>query len=370
MEPKCVRVLHELESAATDIVWESSGSLRLACANGTLVVLPTVDLPKETEEETLPKKQVSIQEPPAQKSSITTAPIVGSDIATGKTGAQEAQSTKSSAVQGKASTAAAASTMISGKGTDGNASDSDDQVDFGESTTPRPNRFIDDEAEDDDDDNDDESRTDKARTREEPAINNDTTDVYDDNVDTYETDDLPIDNDLVRGQHRVEASLVEPQPAFAPSSSPFGLERRFLCWNHIGSAISRHDDDRSMVDIHFTDAGFRRPITIKHAREFILGSLGEEGGIFCTDVNDDEDDGNTSDEDNDIVNKFSASTRDAVKRSKKIVDPNKPTGSTVYFHRYESFASVRDKDWQIVLPSGERALGCAAGIGWAAVMTR
>jgi hypothetical protein len=98
MEPKCIRVLQELESAATDIVWESDGSLRLACANGTLVVLPTVVLPKDTEAENVPKKQVSVpvREPPAQKkaqeqgdgepsTSKTSAPVIDIDNANGKT---------------------------------------------------------------------------------------------------------------------------------------------------------------------------------------------------------------------------------------------------------------------------------------------
>ena len=84
-------------------------------------------------------------------------------------------------------------------------------------------------------------------------------------------------------------------------------------------------------------------------------------------------------DDDDVVNVvkgLSATTKAALKRSQKARmrmskgGGIKSTGSTVYFHRYETFGALRDKDWYLTLPDGERALGCACGEGWAAVMTR
>jgi chromosome transmission fidelity protein 4 len=71
-----------------------------------------------------------------------------------------------------------------------------------------------------------------------------------------------------------------------------------------------------------------------------------------------------------VVPGLSEKTKDLVKRSQRSAkNINKPTGSSIYFHRFETFRSLRDKDWYLTLPSGELALGCACGEGWAAVMT-
>jgi hypothetical protein len=88
-------------------------------------------------------------------------------------------------------------------------------------------------------------------------------------------------------------------------------------------------------------------------------------------VEDNDDD----DDDDDLLDQvgvpgLSETTRQAVKKSRRNQkDTNKPTGSTIYFHRFETFAALREKDWYLTLPNGERALGCATGEGWAAVMT-
>jgi chromosome transmission fidelity protein 4 len=105
---------------------------------------------------------------------------------------------------------------------------------------------------------------------------------------------------------------------------------------------------------------------------FILGSLGEDGAIFATDVTDDDDmDGKVDNDLDDVVNNMSEATKAAVKRSQRSREGGaKATGSTVYFHRFETFGALRDKDWYLTLPAGERALGCACGESWAAVVTR
>ena len=169
-------------------------------------------------------------------------------------------------------------------------------------------------------------------------------------------------------EHQIVAQLPKPQPAFVPSSTPPDLQRRFLCWNYIGS-IRRHDlDGRFSVQVDFTDMGFHRPISFTDNSGFTIASLGEDGGIFATDVaNDDDDD---DDDDNfDVVRGLSDRTKQAVKSSLGKKDSTKAAGSTLYFLRFKTFGNSREKDWFLTLPGGERALCCATGQGWVAVMT-
>jgi Minichromosome loss protein, Mcl1, middle region len=235
--------------------------------------------------------------------------------------------------------------------------------------TPRQNRFVDDEAADADDDSIGGAKSTNVQIfggvgETMTATQGDASDDDDDDIDDYYTSSLPF-------KPGPTMSLPEPQPAFAPSSSPLDLSRRFMCWNHIGAVTIRRDDldkDRSTVDINFTDSGVRRPISFTDNLGFVLGSLGEDGGIFATDLL--EDDCNVDDNLNSFVSGLSERTKEAVLKSQRKRDPNRPTGSSIYFHRFQTFASLRDKDWYLTLPNGERALGCATGEGWAAVMTR
>jgi len=262
--------------------------------------------------------------------------------------------------------------------------DSDDE-DFGHSsptvaaTQPvTKNRFVDDEAADVDEDDgsvaptatqaDSPNAGGIGESTASPALNKD-----DDASEDEDDFDMPADTGYSTGHsifHQQPVNLPEPQPAFAPSSTPLDLPRRFMCWNHIGSVTLRRVEQggRNTVDINFTDSAFRRPIGFTDTLGFILGSIGEDGGIFATDIAEDDDD---DDDDllGDVVPGLSEKTKQAVKRSQRTKDPNKPTGSSLYFHRFETFGNIRDKDWYLTLPSGERALGCATGEGWAAVMT-
>ena len=84
----------------------------------------------------------------------------------------------------------------------------------------------------------------------------------------------------------------------------------------------------------------------------------------------DEDDDDDFDVDG-LTAGLSEATRKAVKRSrKKLNGSDSAKGSSVYFHRFETFGKTSDKDWVYALPDGERVLGCAAGSGWCGVMTR
>jgi hypothetical protein len=197
-----------------------------------------------------------------------------------------------------------------------------------------------------------------------------------DGNDQDDQSDDGLDDVSHRGQmtmYQPSIKLPEPQIAFVPSATPTDLARRFMCWNHMGAITHLQGEagvTRSSIDIHFTDSAFRRPISFTDNMGFILGCLGEEGGIFATDVEEDEEDEDL----NQIVKglKMSEATKAALKKSHKSRmnnDSAKPTGSNIYFHRFETFANVRDKDWYLTLPDGERAIGCATGEGWAAVMT-
>jgi hypothetical protein len=171
---------------------------------------------------------------------------------------------------------------------------------------------------------------------------------------------------------------VEPQEAFSPSeTNPLNENelRRFLCWNHIGCAtLLDGEDDVNTIDIHFTDAAFKRSISFSDDVGLVLGSIGEDGGIFASGLQDntDDDDGNDIDDLDDL--KMSERTKEAVRRdrmkSRKNNDDSEPKGSQVLFWKFDSIESKRDSTWSLSLPDGEEALGVGCGEGWSAVMTR
>lgn len=265
-------------------------------------------------------------------------------------------------------------------------SDDDDLFNTDKASPPK-SRFVDDEAADDDDDDDDDSLAPTGRAdgvtgqpkESSPmkATGGDDNDSIDDNSHMPPAnDDDDFDQLPAATRHYPILKLPEPQAAFAASSTPLDLSRRFMCWNHIGSVTHMQGDPgitRSSIDIDFTDSAFRRPITFTDNMGFILGSLGEDGGIFATDIADDDD--LDDDEDlGDVVEglHMSEATKAAVKRSHRArmsKGGSNPKGSSIYFHRFETFGALREKDWYLTLPDGERALGCACGEGWAAVMT-
>jgi Minichromosome loss protein, Mcl1, middle region len=172
--------------------------------------------------------------------------------------------------------------------------------------------------------------------------------------------------------HQVAGATIswpKPQPPFAPSSTSLDLPRRYMCWNHVGSVVLRQGEagmSRTTVDIDFNDSAFRRPLSFTDNMGFIVGSLGEDGGIFASDVADDDDDKDLAD----VVDGVQVSTKilEALRKS-RAASEGAARGSTIYFHRYETFSTLRDKDWYLTLPDSERVVGCASGDGWAAVIT-
>lgn len=265
------------------------------------------------------------------------------------------------------------------------------------------NAFVEEEAEDDNEGDEEEEIANKKNNRttraSEPyddemgaphdhnnGFGNDS-DVDDDDEDSMQDDIDKLQEKFGKAHGYSSAStrgygsptLAEPQAPFAPSSTPLNLPRRFLCWNHIGSVTLLRRDEidttRSTVDVNFTDSAFRRPISFTDNMGFILGSLGDDGGIFATDLAHDEDD-DIDENDEDLAGlSLSEQTKAILKKSQKQrmrkgSATKRPTGSSIYFHRFETFGSLREKDWYLTLPDGERVLGCACGEGWAAVTTR
>jgi hypothetical protein len=258
-------------------------------------------------------------------------------------------------------------------------------------------RFIDDEAEDgggDDNENDDNEiqYDDVVKTSNDNENNNDSggdnvndfdegdENMFDTHNDNFDDDAAPTAN--FSTNHRVTTAGMFPlQPAFAPSSTPFGEPRRILCWNHVGCVSMRPDDsgedsNNNLIDITFLETaglvGGRRPITFTDNVGFIVGTLGEEGALFASDILEDDEDDDDFDDDDFGVGVMSEVARKVAKRSqRKSREKGGGTrGSSVYFHRFETFGRNADKDWVIALPDGERVLGCATGSGWGAVITR
>ena len=245
--------------------------------------------------------------------------------------------------------------------------DDDDNIDFSQPTKS----FVDDEALEDNNE-DDEIRPSSVHETHASKGGDDTDDVMvhddgdEDDENSFDMDQFPAPTS--RETPVWSPPAAEPQAAFGPSSTPLEDPRRFLCWNQVGAlSVRETDNGRTSVDIDFTDAAFRRPISFTDTVGFIVGSLGEEGAILASDVPEaDDDDDNDLGEVVDGLN-ISETTRAALKKSRK--KDLAANGSTIYFRRYETFASNRDKDWYLTLPAGERVLGCAAGEGWSAVAT-
>ena len=232
--------------------------------------------------------------------------------------------------------------------------DSDDEL--GEESSKKKNPFVADEADEDDfEDNDkdidtfddviasvEHSGQNDMNTSEQMSQDHDDVDAEFD-VDGYDND---VDGEPA------QSSIPEAQPPFAPSSTPWGA-RRILCWNSVGVITSIERDGIEgayrTIDISFTDTVSNRPVSFKDNFDFIVGTLGEEGALFASDLFDGEHDLDES----------------GIRKVGKLKD----TGSHIYFHRFNTFGSVKDKDWYIALPVGERAVGCATGVGWNAVVT-
>jgi chromosome transmission fidelity protein 4 len=371
-----VRTLVEYTtSVPTDLLWLAKEErLYVACANGSLVVLENyAQIVPQQQQKVISNNNKAVvesndanvadKEDGAVKQVVDTAMVDDDDEEEDDDGAPKSRNV--------------------------DAFDDMDDDDDNEEQSPstKKNRFVDDEAEDDDDDDGSMPGSTRYDDMTSPALQRTSTNnnfpEQDDDDRSEGGDSFDMDQYRSHSHNHHHSSnmaqatlkLPEPQPAFAPSSTPLDMTRRFLCWNHIG-AVTRTQGvpgvSRSSIDMDFTDTLTRRPVSFTDNMGFILGSVGEDGGIFATDLAEDEDD-EDDDNLNDVVEglHMSEMTKAALKKSQKqrMAKSGKATGSTLFFHRFETFAATRDKDWYLTLPDGERALGCACGEGWAAVMT-
>ncbi len=129
--------------------------------------------------------------------------------------------------------------------------------------------------------------------------------------DNDEDDDV---NDDI--QQVDEESVGGPrQEPFAPAAAP-----DILCWNHEGTITTTEMAQKRKINIHFSNAIVRKPISFIDTEYFTQGSLGSDGAIFISENN------------------------------------------SVYF-------TNGTDDWFCILPNKERPVGCATGKGWAAVIS-
>jgi hypothetical protein len=265
-------------------------------------------------------------------------------------------------------------------------------VDFGTSERPETTtriRFLDDEVDEDNDAPDGSAKKDATLTSSR-FNNNDDVGVN----DSFEASDMNADDNFLTDDGTAHQPMMSsiydscsmqrkavPQEPFSPSETFPDNEdelRRFFCWNHVGSAtILEGEDDVNTVDIHFTDSAFKKSISFTDGVGLILGSIGEEGGIFASglpNMDDDEVNDDVNDADNFCGWKLSEQTKAAVRRdqkkSKEDVKDSEPKGSQVMFYKYDSLESKRFPIWSINLPDGEEVVGASCGIGWSAVITR
>jgi hypothetical protein len=188
---------------------------------------------------------------------------------------------------------------------------------------------------------------------------------------------------------RVDSRFYPPQRPFQPSSTKleFGEDEetgkpvaapRYLCWNWKGAATSRYVRGSAVVEVDYTDAaGERRSMAVPGdtAKPFIVGSLGDQGGIFASDLMEDDDEGLSDDEDmagvsekvrGELLKEKKQKRREARMKNAK---EGQYGGSDVYFHRYDSFGPAATKDWKVTLPRDEVVVCAATGLCWSAVLT-
>jgi chromosome transmission fidelity protein 4 len=155
-----------------------------------------------------------------------------------------------------------------------------------------------------------------------------------------------IDDDSVAGFERPAArrpwSLPVPvarmQEPFQPSSTPIDDERRYLCWNSLGSICVITEDRSNTVEVTFTDRNRGRRERFSDRYGFVLGALGQGGGVFASlDTSMEGDDG--AGEDSSVV------------------------------HYLPLSHSAAGESWTKRLPRGDGVLCVAAGDAWVAAAT-
>lgn len=361
---------YQLGSPATDLCvqqYQSAGKISLfsACANGSLQVFDITKYHNRFKNECKKKFTSKITE-------VNHKNVFNDEKQTSHIVATDNSTTNSEVNSKRLSNNSETRNILENKSFSDN-SDGDDDGDGDLITSsfrkPKNVHFLE-ESEENDVENFDEGKP-KTAVSSRSRNRADSSGHYSDEEDG----DSLLDHGLIPNRKRL-IDVVKQQPAFSPSSTPLDLTRRFLCWNHIGSVtLLQGDKSRNIIDINFADSAFRRPISFTDNINFIIGSVGESGGIFASDIKDDDEyiDGDEIDG----LDQFNMSerTKQAVIRDQrkrtKDSENSKPTGSSIFFYRFQTSSLVnrKNKDWHLILPDGERVLGAACGDGWAAAVT-
>lgn len=126
------------------------------------------------------------------------------------------------------------------------------------------------------------------------------------------------------------ASFTASQPPFQPSSSPLGLQRRYLVWNSVGVIVSRQEVSHSAIQIDFHDTNLHRPVRFLDRYNYVAAALSSTGALFASARSD-------------------------------------QGSSTIFYKPFETWGNK--SDWLFQLEGDESVVCCAVGKKWAAVST-
>lgn len=73
-----------------------------------------------------------------------------------------------------------------------------------------------------------------------------------------------------------------PQTNFHSSETGFFKNRKFLCWNLIGTIIVRRDNEYNFLDIDFSDKNFHKNIRTRDVYNFEMGDINYCGAIMAS----------------------------------------------------------------------------------------
>lgn len=73
-----------------------------------------------------------------------------------------------------------------------------------------------------------------------------------------------------------------PQTNFHSSETSFFKNRRFLCWNLVGSIIMRRDNEYNFMDIDFSDKNFHKNIRTRDVYNLEMGEMNYSGAIMAS----------------------------------------------------------------------------------------
>lgn len=141
----------------------------------------------------------------------------------------------------------------------------------------------------------------------------------------------------------------------APGSTPFDEKnRRYMCWNLVGSVVCREEESGNRIEIKFADtSGSNKNFSFVDSEDFKLAALSYEGAFFANQPEDPEIDDLTG---LPIGNNPNTSDK---------------KGSDIRYHAFPGQTQLQgaNETFSMTLPVGEIVDSLAVGMGWAAVST-